>query len=383
VTESAEVEEVEKASGGWQRPRPVERYRRWRATREKGRDVMATTKTIDALGGYRIPVQVCPRGCEYHELARRDLVTRTRLSGRVALHTEYTFEARNCPKCGAPLDRECARCESEILAPVAGLCRSCGIPQPWAAERRASAERASVRHWHPDSEEGNDPAEFLYGCKGRGDLWVIEGEVARLDVDAVISNDDVDGQMWSQVARSIKNAAGPEVEQRAQDGKPYRLGQAWLTKAGDLSMEGIIHVASLTRHGGSKIGTVRKCLTEALDIAAKEGYGSIGVAAIGSGPNAIKPDVWYRAFADLMVNHLSREEESNAKPAWISIVLVLFEPSKFEEVVDELKGMARDAWTAIGSPVDGYLERPERANGEDSTVDGQPPGSSADAQRGE
>lgn len=363
MTESVEnelVDQDEKSRGDWKWPRPIKWYRGWRRKREKTRNARVAVTTVDDLGGYRIPVQVCPRGCDYHELARRDLVTRTRLSGRVALHTEYTFESTNCPKCGVPLDRECARCEGEILAPVADLCRSCGIPQPWAAERRASAERASVRHWHPDSEEGNDPAEFLYGYEGRGDLWVIEGEIARLDVDAVISNDDVDGQMWAQVARSIKNAAGTEVEQRAQDGKPYQLGQAWLTKAGDLSMEGIIHVASLSRRGNTEIETVRECLTEALDIAAKEGYGSIGVAAIGSGPNAIEPDDWNREFADLMVSHLSRDSEPDAKPTWISIVLVLFEPSKFEKTVAELRGMAYNAWEQIGSPADGHFELPER-----------------------
>lgn len=331
---------------------------------------MATAKAIDALGGYRIPIQVCPRGCEYHELARRDLVTRTRLSGRVALHTEYTFEAANCPKCGVPLDRKCARCKSDILAPLADLCWSCGIPQPWAAERRASAERASVRHWDPDSKEGNDPAEFLYGYEGRGNLWVIEGEIARLDVNAVISNDDVDGQMWAQVARSIKNAAGTEVEQRAQDGKPYRLGQAWLTKAGDLSMKGIIHVALLTRQGESDIGIVEECLTEALGIAAEEDYRSIGVAAIGSGPNAIEPSKWYRAFADLMVTHLSREIEPDSDPTPISIVLVLFEPSKFKETVDELKEMVRGAWGDIGSPAKGHFKRPEKSNDTDSALQG-------------
>jgi O-acetyl-ADP-ribose deacetylase (regulator of RNase III) len=318
---------------------------------------MATAKAIDALGGYRMPIQVCPRGCEYHELARRDLVTRTRLSGRVALHTEYTFEADNCPKCGVPLEKKCARCKNAILSPVADLCWSCGIPQPWAAERRASAERASVRHWHPDSKEGNDPAEFLYGYEGRGDLWVIEGEVARLDVNAVISNDDVDGQMWAQVARSIKNAAGAEVEQRAQDGKPYRLGQAWLTKAGDLAMEGIIHVALLTRQGESDIGTVRECLTAALDIAIKEKYRSIGIAAIGSGPNAIEPSEWYEEFAKLMVTYLNKETDPDSDPTPISIVLVLFEPPKFKKIVDELKGLVRGAWASADKPAKGHLER--------------------------
>jgi O-acetyl-ADP-ribose deacetylase (regulator of RNase III) len=336
---------------------PSKLYRHWRAHRERIRNDAARVREVEGLGGYRIPAQVCPRGCEHHELARRDLIARTRLWGRAALHTAYTFETSNCPKCGAPLERKCVRCKSQILAPVADLCRSCGLPQPWAMERRASAERASIRHWHPDSKEGNDPARFLYGHDGGGELWVIEGEIARLDVDAVISNDDVDGQMWAQVARSIRNAAGAEVEQRAQDGKPYKLGQAWLTKAGDLAMEGIIHVASVTRRGDLSMETTLECLSSALEIAADKGYGSIGVAAIGSGPNAIKVDEWYEEFANLMVTYLSRKGDSKAPP--ISVVLVLFEQSNFEQTVMALEEMVREVWEELGSPAEGHLERPK------------------------
>lgn len=55
------------------------------------------------LHGYRMRVQVCPRGCGYHERARRDLLARTGLRGRADLHMAYTFETTNCPNCGAQL----------------------------------------------------------------------------------------------------------------------------------------------------------------------------------------------------------------------------------------------------------------------------------------
>ena len=265
------------------RPRPIAGLRRWRWRR-------AEADNVDDLRGYRVPVQVCPRGCDHHELARRDLLIRTAFSGRAEMHTAFTFETTNCPECGARMARRCARCKHEILAPVVDRCRFCGLPQAWAAERRAGADRASIRLWRPEPDDVreserrvHDPALLLYRRKDRGDIWVLDGDITRLDVDAIVSNDDVDGQMWAQVARAIRVAAGEGVERLAQEGKPFRLGHAGVTAPGSLQqLKGIVHVAAMSRHGESTLDTVRECLVAALKVAAAERYESSGVAAQGT-----------------------------------------------------------------------------------------------------
>jgi O-acetyl-ADP-ribose deacetylase (regulator of RNase III) len=327
------------------------------------------------LRGYRIPVQVCPRGCGYSELARRDLLAKTDRKGRAHLHTVFSFETESCPHCGAPLTRICARCEEEILAPVVDRCRFCGLPQPWASSRRAGAERASIRLWRAQKStnkrrtertsehRANDPALPVYECKGRsrsgrkkakkqrggGDVWVIDGDIASLAVDAVVSNDDVDGQMWSQVASAIKNAAGEGVEHLAQQDKPFRLGYAWLTDPGALThMKGIIHVASMTRHGKSTVGTIRTCLRTALELADELEYHSLGLGAFGSGPaaNAVDIDEWFQVFADVTAAFLL--ERPAGRP--LSIVLVLFEPAKLGDDVAKLRHAFAHSWAMLGSP---------------------------------
>lgn len=308
---------------------------------------------------YRMPVQVCPRGCGYHELARRELISSTRFWGKVDLHVDYKFETINCPNCGAQLDRKCVRCGREFFAPVVDRCQFCGLPQPWAAERREGAERASIRLWRPkggkkskSKRRAHDPALLLYRLKGSGDVWVIDGDIAHLAVDAVVSNDDIDGQMWAQVASAIKNAAGKGVERFAQDGKPFRLGQAWVTAPGALQhMKGIVHVASMTRNGESTIETVRKCLTAALKLATKEGYASIGIGAIGSGPRgAIEPSKWFETFAEVTTEHLSDRTKRVKMRSPISIVLVLFEPADFKEDLATLHQAFWDAWVQLKRP---------------------------------
>ena len=353
---------------GW--PHPIQQFRRWRQQRRAGIvELEKEAEHFERFYGFRTPIQVCPRGCGFHEQARRDLIVRSGIWGRANVTPSVTFETSHCPRDGAKLIRRCARCERPVFAPVVDHCEFCGVPQPWAAERRAGAERASLRRWRQSAEEKekdvdrvNDPALQLYSSSPsvtrgrRGNVWVLDGEIARLDVDAVISNDDVDGQMWSQSAQAIKSAAGEGVERLAQEGKPFRLGHAWTTDAGDLTqMQKIIHVASMSRYGKSNIETARACLAAAFELAAKEGLQSVGLTAFGTGPAAIDMEEWFKVFAETTVEFLHRGAKEE-KPNELSIVLVLFERRVFAEEVEKLRHAFSRAWRRIGEPETG---RPE------------------------
>ncbi|HEX6153543.1 MAG TPA: macro domain-containing protein [Solirubrobacterales bacterium] len=339
------------------RLRPVWIVRTWRW--ERGR----TRKSYD-LGGYRTPVQVCPRGCGFKELARRDLLAKTRLGGRAALHAAFTFETSNCPDCGSRLTRRCSRCRKYILAPVVDHCRSCGLPQPWAAAREEGVERTDLRNWRPpekgkkrSGEYANDPATLLYRSHRRGALWVVDGNIAELNVEAVVSNDDVDGRMWTQVARAIKAAAGEGVERLAQEGRPFKLGQAWATSPGGLRhMKGIIHVASTNRRGKSTPEAVRKSLISALELATKDKVKSVGVAAIGSGPHEIELPEWYWVFAEVAIKHFTLRGDEEKGPPPLDVILVLFDLPDFSAQVEAAREAVYWAWRRAGEPDDGTPE---------------------------
>jgi O-acetyl-ADP-ribose deacetylase (regulator of RNase III) len=322
-------------------------WERWNNWFHRWRWQRAEPGLVGELTSYRIPIQVCPRGCGYSEPARQNLLARTSFWGRVETRVIATFETTNCPECGAQLARECARCKKATYAPVVDRCQFCGLPQPWAAERRAAAERANVRKWREGEEGAHDPALELFDTGRKRDLWVIEGDITRLDVDAVVSNVDVDGQMWAEVASAIRNAAGEEVERLAQDGRPYKLGEAWMTVAGEMEpvVKGIIHVASMNRRGESSLDTVRECLNSAMDVAMKEKWRSVAVGAFGSGPNAIDRKDWLRVFVETTVAFLA-DEEGGA----LSIVLVLFEPQDFGEDYDFLLEATKSARPSLPAP---------------------------------
>jgi O-acetyl-ADP-ribose deacetylase (regulator of RNase III) len=175
---------------------------------------------------------------------------------------------------------------------------------------------------------------------------VIEGDITRIEVDAIVSNDDVDGQMWSQVSRAIKSAAGSDVERQSREDRPYKLGQAWWTKAGALKLKGIVHVAAVGRQGESSLATIRECLDNAIRLAKEEKCSSLGVAAIGSGPASAGPRDWFQQFTNIALSHLGRRTSPLPRP--LDIVLVLYESPDFAETVKLLQRAIWDSWTGLG-----------------------------------
>jgi O-acetyl-ADP-ribose deacetylase (regulator of RNase III) len=318
----------------------------------------AFEETKAATGENRMRIQVCPRGCSY-QLGRRDIVTRSRLSGRADIEIRYNFETLSCGKCGTPYQRECVRCGFPIFAPLADRCEWCGLPHPWAVERRAVSTRVQPREWRADesikhsSEESTKPsAERLASYGDDRKFYVIEGDITTFEIDALISNDDEDGRMWTLVASSIKAAAGNDVEYESISHGPYRLGSAWLTHGGNLpTSRGIIHVAAMDRNGKSKgLETIRKCLWAALELAVKKEIESVAFAAMGTAPRVIeketgtitssaagsppgliKLDDWLKDIAPLVGKFL---RETSVK---LTVLLVLYGQDDFPARVEMLK----------------------------------------------
>jgi O-acetyl-ADP-ribose deacetylase (regulator of RNase III)/predicted RNA-binding Zn-ribbon protein involved in translation (DUF1610 family) len=287
-------------------------------------------------------------------LARRELFARTRVRGDAALHVEFMFEATNCPRCGAQLIKRCGRCKSYIYAPVADRCESCGVPHPWVAERQIRGERLRTRQWDK-RKDPSDPADPVY-VGPRGTVWVIDADIVRLDVQALVSNTDMYGGMWTEVADAVRRAAGDEVVRLAQRNIPRKPGEAWATEASALDGRLVIHVASMKRNGESDLRLVARSLWAAFAKASESSVESVGVPAIGTGPKALPMDDWLRTFGQVAVRYTHRayDPEEDAREAKeLAIVLVLYEPEHYDEQHRELGRAVRSAWHGLGRPATG------------------------------
>jgi hypothetical protein len=132
---------------------------------------------------------------------------------------------------------------------------------------------------------------------------------------------------------------------------------------------GLLSGGKQRSNGESTIECVKKSLLAAYGLAAREGYESLGVGAMGSGPAAIQPARWYKGFAQVSVGYLNEDRlwTSGRKP--LSVVLVLFEPLDWEADVRALRRAISDAWNNLNRPVsgeplvdfDGFIRHPLRA----------------------
>jgi O-acetyl-ADP-ribose deacetylase (regulator of RNase III) len=203
---------------------------------------------------------------------------------------------------------------------------------------------------------------------GAGTLWVIDGDITEFAVGAVISDDDVEGRMWSQVASAIKRAAAEDVEQRSMRDRPYRLGDAWETHSGGLEdVETIIHVALMDRLGNTDIDYVERCVRNALAIAAERRLTSVALATIGTSPHGVQPDQWFDRVARVAVEHLYRPD---GKAAEVAILVVLYQPRSFRDDFDRFDSAARltaAAYEEASSPArqDSILKHAARTESEE------------------
>jgi serine/threonine protein kinase len=90
-----------------------------------------------------------------------------------------------------------------------------------------------------------DSLEYSYSFPGDRVLRVLQGDITRQEVDAVVSSDDEHLSMGGGVSAAILRAAGPEVEEEARRFTPVRPGRAVVTTAGRMPARFIFHGITL------------------------------------------------------------------------------------------------------------------------------------------
>lgn len=292
------------------------------------------------VGNDRMRVQVCPSGCHYVQSAGKNLVRQGGRFGRAEPKVEYQWETSHCPVCGARLVRQCGRCAGAILAPVPAHCEFCGVPHPWAAERQ-SGRRTEPRKWLPDpksKEESRQFARLLHRVDGRGELLIIEADVTQLDVDAIVSDDDVDGRMWSHIASEIKRQAGHDVETEAMEHGPFRQGSAWCGRPGALDhLKYIVHVFIWNRRGQTDKNLLRAGVRSALCEATKYALASLAVPAMGTDPAGVEFASRLDEVAVEIIVYLRQLPSEDRNAPYLSLLLVVDDHPVFEDLVLQLQ----------------------------------------------
>ena len=130
-------------------------------------------------------------------------------------------------------------------------------------------------------------------------LKVVEGDITKLDVDAIANAANDHLWMGAGVAGAIKRAGGEEIEREAVAQGPIEIGEAVATGGGRLRARYVIHGAVMgqdLRTNGELIErTTRRCLEAADEL----GCASLALPAFGTGVGCFPLDECARIMVDV------------------------------------------------------------------------------------
>jgi O-acetyl-ADP-ribose deacetylase (regulator of RNase III) len=115
------------------------------------------------------------------------------------------------------------------------------------------------------------------------ELEVIEGNIAELDVDAIVNAANNHLWMGAGVAGAIKRAGGEEIEQEAVAQGPIAVGDAVATGGGRLKAQHVIHGAVMGQDLRTNAELVAQTTRRSLELADELGARSLALPAFGTG----------------------------------------------------------------------------------------------------
>jgi len=118
---------------------------------------------------------------------------------------------------------------------------------------------------------------------GKGEISVIQGDIADQDTDAIVNAANNHLWMGAGVAGAIKRKGGVAIEQEAMAKGPIAAGTAVSTTAGALKAKRVIHAAVMGQDLHTEADLIRKAMQNSLAVAEKEELASISLPALGTG----------------------------------------------------------------------------------------------------
>jgi O-acetyl-ADP-ribose deacetylase (regulator of RNase III) len=114
-------------------------------------------------------------------------------------------------------------------------------------------------------------------------LEVVDGDITRLEVDAIANAANDRLWMGAGVAGAIKRAGGDEIEREAVANGPIPVGEAVATTGGRLPARWVIHGAVMGQDLRTDADKVRRTTASCLRVADELGARSLALPAFGTG----------------------------------------------------------------------------------------------------
>lgn len=129
-------------------------------------------------------------------------------------------------------------------------------------------------------------------------IEIVEGDITKVDVEAIVNAANNEFWMGSGVAGAIKAAGGEYVEKEAMAKGPVMTGQAVYSTAGSLPYKVVIHAAVMGQDLKTSDKYIRQATVNSLKIAEELKLKSIAFPAFGTGVGGFP----MKACAKLMID---------------------------------------------------------------------------------
>jgi O-acetyl-ADP-ribose deacetylase (regulator of RNase III) len=115
------------------------------------------------------------------------------------------------------------------------------------------------------------------------ELEIVEGDITKLEVDAIANAANDALWMGAGVAGAIKRAGGDEIEAEALAKGPIAVGDAVATGAGNLKARWVVHGAVMGQDLQTSAELVGRTTRRCLEVADELGARSVALPAFGTG----------------------------------------------------------------------------------------------------
>jgi len=137
------------------------------------------------------------------------------------------------------------------------------------------------------------------------DLEVQQGDITRLDVDAIANAANTDLRHGGGVAGAIVRAGGRTIQDESDRLAPIGLGEAVATGAGELPARWVIHAATMQLGGPTSGDAIRAATASTLAVADEVGARSLGLVAFGTGVGGFSVSEAARIEVEEVRRHLA------------------------------------------------------------------------------
>jgi O-acetyl-ADP-ribose deacetylase (regulator of RNase III) len=156
-----------------------------------------------------------------------------------------------------------------------------------------------------------------------------EGDITRMEVDAIVNAANNDLQLGGGVAGAIRRAGGPAIQEECNQIGPIPVGEAAITTGGNLKAKHVIHAASMRLGERTSEENLIASTKNSLRRADEKGLKSIAFPAIGTGIAGFPLERCAQVMLGAVLDHLK------GKTSLEVVHFVLFGRDAYEAFVKE------------------------------------------------